>query len=247
MKRLIPFLFLLAGCGIKANPEVLKAPEVEIRRIGKKVYVKSLSGEVQIKGFERQGDYWVKEEERPFCFVVERVGEASKKFCVAGALEEKPSLKISEDEAHIELYPSNFEVYRLYDLRDGFLSLENTKTFRESIRLERDYWERCYAITGIRGNVESEPVEFCVKPKPPPIVPEVDGLEIREGKQALYLVWFYGQDYREFIIYRDGKEIGRTTGFAFETELPKEKTTFTVKVVSPLGFESKGRSVDYSP
>ncbi len=246
MKRLIPFLFLLAGCGIKANPEVLKAPEVEIRRIGQKVYVRSLSGEVQIKGFERQGDYWVKEEEGPFCFVVERIGESSKKFCVAGALEEKPSLKIEEGEV-IEVYASNFEAYRLYNLRDSSLSLESAKTFRESIKLERDYWERCYAITGIRGNVESQPVEFCVKPKPPPTVSEVDGLEVREGRQALYLVWFYGQDYREFIIYRDGKEIGRTTGFAFETEIPKEKTTFTVKVVSPLGFESKGRSVYYSP
>ncbi len=247
MKRLIPFFFLLASCGIKANPEVLKVPEIEVRRIGQKVYVKSLSGEVRIDGFERQGDYWVREEERPFCFVVERIGEGSKKLCVVGALEEKPSLKISEGEAHIEVYASNFEAYRLYNLIDSSLSLENAKIYRESIQLERDYWERCYAITGIKESVESQPVEFCVKPKPPPTVPEVDGLEVREGKQALYLVWSYGQDYREFVIYRDGKEIGRTSGFAFETELPKGKTTFTVRAVSPLGFESKGRSVDYSP
>lgn len=247
MKKFLPIFLLVAGCGIKANPEVLKSPEIEIKRIGQRIYVKSLSGEVSIKGFERQGDYWVREEKEPFCFVVERIGEGSKKFCVGGAFEEKPSLKISEGETSVEVYVSNFETYRLYELKNGSLSLEKVKTLREPLTLERDYQERCYALTGISGNIESPPVEFCIKPKPPPVVPEVDRLEVREGKQTLYLVWSYWQDYQEFIIYRGEKEIGRTKGFAFETELPKTKTTFTVKVVSPLGFESRGTSVDYSP
>lgn len=69
MKRLLLLAFPLAGCGIKANPEVLKSPEVDVKRIGQKVYVKSLSGEIRVKGFERYGDYWVKEAERAFCFL----------------------------------------------------------------------------------------------------------------------------------------------------------------------------------
>ncbi len=247
MKRLLPITFLIAGCGIKAKPEVLKDPEVEIKRIGKRVYVRSLSGEVRIKGFEREGDYWVKEEEKPFCFVVERIEEASKKFCLDGALREEPSLKLVEEEGFVKLYPSGFEAYRLYELKNGSILLETSKTFREAIRLEKDYWERCYALTGIKGGVESEPLKFCIKPKPPPPVPEVEKLELRVGKHSIYLVWFYKGEYREFVVYKDRKEIGRTTGFSFETEPPKVKTTFTVKVVSPLGFESKGISVDYNP
>ena len=52
---------------------------------------------------------------------------------------------------------------------------------------------------------------------------------------------------KEYVIYERGKEIGRTTGLAFEIPLPKDKTSYTVKVISPLGFESKGVSVDYNP
>ncbi len=248
MKRFLPILLFASGCGIKANPQVLKDPEVEIKRLGEEVYVKSLSGEIRVRGFERQGDYWVKKEKEPFCFVVERLGEASRKLCVNRALEEKPSLRFLEGVDHIELVPSGFDVYRVYSIgEDGSLVLDSFKTFKQAITLQRDYWERCYALTGVRDGEESSPVSFCIKPKPPPPIPEVDGLEIRVGKDNLYLVWFYEDNYREFVIYKNGKIIGRTTGYAFETEIPKEKATFTVRVVSPLGFESKGVSVYYSP
>lgn len=247
MKKLMPLALLLAGCGIRANPQVLKHPEVEIRRIGEKVYVKSLSGEIRVRGFERQGNYWVRVEGNPFCFTVERLGEGSRRFCVEQAREERPSIRLVEEESHVAVIPSGFESYRLYALREGSLLLETVRTVGEHARLERDYWERCYALTGLRGNVESRPVEFCIKPKPPPTVPEVEGLELRRGRHALYLLWFYEHHYREFVIYRDGKEVGRTGGFAFETGLPEGRATFTIKVVSPAGFESKGRTVDYSP
>lgn len=247
MKKLLLLILPLTGCGIKANPEVLKAPEVDIRRIGQKVYVKSLSGDIRIKGFERYEDYWIKEEEKPFCFVVQRLGERSQKFCVGPALEERPTLKLVENDSYVKVLPSGFESYRLYSLRDGFVYLESAKTFSKEIQIERDYWERCYAITGLKGNTESQSVELCIKPKPPPSIPEVEGLELRRGRRTLYIVWFYQHQYKEFVIYKDGKEIARTTGFAFETELPQNKTTFTVRVISPLGFESKGLSIDYSP
>ncbi|MFN3976364.1 MAG: hypothetical protein ACK4LT_04790 [Aquificaceae bacterium] len=248
MKKYLLVLFLFsAGCGIKATPEVLKEPEVVIKRIGDKVYVRSVSGEVRIKGFEKVGSYWIKENKEAFCFSVERIGGRSRKFCVGKAIEEKPLLRVEEERDFVEVIPLGFEAYRLYTVKEGSISLEEAKEFKESIKLERDYWERCYAIVGVKGALESSPVEFCTKPKPPPTIKEVENLEVRVGESKLYLVWFYKEGYKEFVIYQNGREIGRTTGFAFEVPPPEGKATFTVKVINPLGFESKGVSVDYSP
>lgn len=247
MKKLLPLAFFLAGCGIKANPQVLKAPEVQIKRIGKTVYVKSLSGEIRVLGFEKVGEYWIKEEERPFCFLVERVGEGKKKFCTGLALLEKPHVDLMEEADYITVIPHGFESYRLYPLVDGRLIPSEIKTFSRQIRIEKDYQKKCYALTGVRLEAESPPVEICVEPKAPPYVPEVEALEVRRGAGKLYLVWFYQQEYREFVVYQNGREIGRTTGFSFEVEEPLQRSTFTVKVINPLGFESRGLSVDYSP
>ncbi len=74
-------LLFLASCGIKAKPEPLPRPQVDIKRVGHLVLVKSLEGDVRVKGFEREGLYWVKREQEAFCFVVERVGGKGKR-CV---------------------------------------------------------------------------------------------------------------------------------------------------------------------
>ncbi len=246
-KGLLLITLFSAGCGIKANPEVLKEPEVWIRRIGDRVYVKSLSGEVRVREFERRGSYWVKENREAFCFSVERVGGKSRKFCVEGRLEERPSLSVKEDKDGIELRAFGFDSYRIYPVKEENIDLEEAKDFRDRVHIERDYWERCFAITGVKGPLESDPVKLCVKPKLPPLVKDVEDLEVRVGEGKLYLVWFYRDEYREFVVYEKGKEVGRTVGYSFELPLPKDRTTFTVKVINPLGFESKGVSIDYSP
>lgn len=247
MKKLLPLVLFLAGCGIKANPQVLKVPEVQIYRIGKKVYVRSLSGDIKVHGFEKAGEYWIKEEEKPFCFQVERIGEGRKRFCVGPALMEKPVVELVEEKDSIRVIPQGFESYRFYPSVGGNPVPPEIKTFSGQIKIERDYQKKCYAITGVRSGVESQPVEICVEPKAPPYIPEVEALELRKGAGKLYLVWFYQHDYREFVVCQDGKQIGRTTGFSFEVEEPKQKSTFTVKVINPLGFESGGKSVDYNP
>ncbi|MCS7278223.1 MAG: hypothetical protein NZ531_05215 [Aquificaceae bacterium] len=247
MRGILLLVFLLTACGIKANPEVLKPPEVEIKRVGSKVYIRSLSGEVSVKGFQREGPYWAKEYKEAFCFSVQRLGGKSQKFCVANAIDGMPSIKISEKEEEVKLEPIGFPAYRLYPLKDGLLILEEGKSLMGSFYIKKEYAERCYAITGVKGNAESYPLNFCVKPKPPPPVPEVEGLEIREGKDKIYLVWFYPRNYREFVVYEQEREIGRTTGFSLEAPMPKAKTTFTVKVISPEGFQSRGVSLVYNP
>ncbi|MCX8164644.1 MAG: hypothetical protein N3D14_04545 [Aquificaceae bacterium] len=240
------FFLLLASCGIKANPEVLKAPDVEIKRMGNKVYVRSLSGEIRVKDFERLGVYWVKERSDNFCFNVERVGGRHQRFCVGSALDKIPYFKLQEEGGFVKLLPDGFELYRLYPIKDDMPVLEEGKIFRGSLNLERTYWKVCYFLTGVDGVLESQPLKLCIKPMPPPPIAEVKNLEIREGEDRLYLVWFYQEEYREFVVYKNGKELGRTTGFSFELK-ERVQALYTVKVISPLGFESKGTSVHYSP
>lgn len=246
-KAFFSLLLFLSACGIKANPEVLKEPEVVVKRIGDKVYVKSLSGDIKIKDFEREGEYWIKERSEAFCFFIERVGGKGKKYCVGKSLQEKPALEILEKEEYVRLLAYGFENYKLYSIKDGILLLESGEEFKNTKEIKRDYWERCYAVTGIKNSSESAFVNFCVKPKKAPPVEDVKRLEIRQSQEKLYLVWFYDKEYREFVVYMNGEEIGRTVGFVFEMPIPKEKVIFTVKVIGPLGFESGGISVVYNP
>ncbi|MFN7065518.1 MAG: hypothetical protein ACK4OF_05170 [Aquificaceae bacterium] len=247
MKRLFLLGLFLVGCGIKANPQVLKEPEVTVKRIGDRVYVKSLSGEIKIRDFEKLGDYWIKRDSSNFCFLVERIGGKSKRFCVDRSLEDMPSIKLLEEEDHAKLIAYGFEEYRLYSMRGGLVLLESPTVFKAVINLQRDYWERCYALTGLREGKETEFLSFCIKPKEPPPVEDVKNPQIRLGDKRLYLVWFYEGEYREFVVYKDGKEAGRTVGFAFELPIPEGDSIYTIKVINPLGFESKGISIDYRP
>lgn len=248
MRKLFILCLFITGCGIKANPEVPRAPEVDIRRVGERVYVKSLSGDIKVEGFEKEGAYWTVEKREAFCFSVKRIGGKSKRFCVSNATEKVLYLDFFEEEHSVKVIPSGFESYRLYPYREGSVELEKGREFVGVLSFERDYWERCYFLTGVvDAKTESSPLSFCIKPKPPPAVEEVRNFEIREGKEKLYLVWSYEGEYKEFVLYENGKELERTKGFVFEVPKPKGSTVFRLKVVNPLGFESKGVETVYSP
>lgn len=247
MKRSLFIAPLIFSCGIKANPEVLKAPEVEIRRIGEHIYVRSLAGDIRVEGFENKRGYWIKSSERALCFDVQRIGGKRAKFCVPPAVQKEPSLDIKEEEDRISLTARGFDAYRLYHLEEGSPLLTSARDFKESIVIQKDYWERCYGITGLKDGVESKMAKLCAKPKKPPHIEEVEGLELRLGKEKAYLIWFYRGDYREFVVFVNGKEVGRTRGFSFELDLPEGEAEYRVKVISTLGFESSGRSIVYKP
>jgi len=240
-------LLFLASCGIKAKPEPLPRPQVDIKRVGHLVLVKSLEGDVRVKGFEREGLYWVKREQKAFCFVVERVGGKGEKVCVKEGLKEKPSYRLVEEGAVVKIYPSGFTTYYLYPEEGGKPAWEKGKKFYQSLEVEREYVQRCYFLTGVKEGVESEPAELCIKPKPPPYVAPVERLELRLGELSLYLVWFYEKPYREFLVYENGRLLGSTTGFSYEVKKPSKPTTYEVRVVSPEGFESQGVQIFYNP
>lgn len=247
MKKALLSTLLLTSCGIKANPEVLKPPEVQVKRIGKVVYVRSLSGEIRVNDFQKRGPYWVKEEEKGFCFSVQRIGGKTKQFCVEGLVAGEPQLTLEEREDSVTLTAQGFEKYALYPTREGEMLFVQRKEFLSQVRIDRDYWKRCYAVTGLERLSESVPVHFCLEPKPPPPIEEVKNLEVRVGKEKLYLVWSYDADYSEFVILIDNFEVGRTKGLSFELPMLREGSQVIVKVVSPMGFESRGASVVYSP
>ncbi|RMH80393.1 MAG: hypothetical protein D6674_03985 [Acidobacteria bacterium] len=246
MRKLLP-LTLLFGCGIKANPETLPKPEVQIWRIGEYVYVFSLSGNIEVRGFQKEENYWYLKKGDAFCFDVLREGGKKGRFCVQEAIREKPSVRLIEEGNRLGLSPYGFQSYMLYPVEDGKIKVQKGRVIKEPIELPRDYFRRCYALAGVKGNLQSEPVNFCLEPKPPPSIPEVQRLELRLGERKAYLLWSYVEEYREFLVFKNGKLLGSTLGFVYEVDPPSRGDTFTVKVVHPLGFQSSGVSLIYSP
>ncbi|MEZ0361813.1 MAG: hypothetical protein ABWK04_07995 [Hydrogenobacter sp.] len=242
-------LLILSSCGIKANPEPLPEPLVEIRRLGDNVYVRSLQGNIQVEGFEKLDGWFMKEDKEAFCFIVRRIGGKSGKFCVGKSIQKKPAVILKENDSNLLIEASGFPSYRLYPLSDGKLDILNGAEFRGIYRISRDYFRRCYAITGVLDAVESEPYNFCVEAKKVPPIKDVERLEYQTISDKIYLIWSYTPDdlFKEFVIYKDGKEVGSTQSYMYEDTLPEGKTTYTVKVRNKLGFESSGRSITYSP
>lgn len=240
-------LLFLASCGIKANPEPLPKPKVEIKRVGKLVLVASLEGNIKVRGFEQQGPYWIKEEEKAFCFLVERVEGKKEKVCVKEAIKEKPNYKLVEEGNKVKIYASGFNSYYLYPQEEGMPAWNKGEKFYHSVEVEKGYTEKCYFLTGVREGVESEPARLCIGAKPPPYVEPVEKLELRLGEYKAYLLWYYEKPFKEFLVYQNGRLLGSTTGFSYELEKPSKPTTYEVKVINPEGFESQGVKLFYNP
>lgn len=249
MLYLFLFPLLLLSCGVKTNPQPLPEPVVEVKRIGSKVYVRSLQGEIQVEGFEKSGEWFVKEQSSSFCFKVKRLGGRTEKFCVKRALETKPAVYVREDQESVLIIAEGFPSYRLYPVLDGSVRLSEGMEFKGEYKISKDYYKRCYAITGVVEGQESQPYKFCIASKPAPPIKDVQRLEYQEVSGKIYIFWSYTPDelFSEFIVYKNGKKVGSTEAYMYEDNLPEEKTTYTVKVRNKLGFESPGVSITYSP
>ncbi len=246
-------LFLTLGltysCGIKSNPKPLEDPVVEVRRIGAKVFLRSLEGEVIPEGFSRIDNYWVREQIQPFCFLVKRVEGKKKRQCVGGLTQEKVSIDVEYHQNKVKLNLKGFDTYELYAIEGDRLSPWGGKKVLEHLEVNRDYIKRCYLIVGKRGDTYSEPTEFCVDPLPHPPIKEVERLDYRVLGDRLYLIWSYEPDdfFKEFVVFEDDREIGTTKAYMFELKRQDKKTTYKVKVRSIYGKESNGVSLSYNP
>lgn len=244
---LLPLLLL--SCGVKTNPQPLPEPIVEVKRIGSETYVRSLQGEIQVEGFEKVGEWFVKEQSSAFCFKIKRLAGRTEKFCVKKASETKPVVYVRESQDTVLLLAEGFPSYRLYPVLNGRLNPSEGQQFKGQHTISRDYRKRCYAITGERDQQESQPYELCVAPKPTPPVNDVQRLDYQEVSGKLYIFWSYSPDelFSEFVVYKNGKQVETTQAYIYQDTAPKEKTTYTVKVRNKLGFESPGVSITYSP
>lgn len=246
---LLPFFILLSSCGMKTKPEPLPKPMLEVKRVGSMVYVRPLQGEIDIKDFERWDGWFEKKQEKAFCFEVKRLGGKSAKVCVREALNRKPTAAFLGMEDRVLIKPEGFSDYKLYSIKNGKMDPSSGKAIKGDHSIERDYFKRCYALTGVEQSIESEPLIFCVDPKKPPEVKDVSRLEYQVVDKKVYIFWSYETDelFEEFTVYKNGKLIGSTKTNMYEDKLPEEKTLYTVRVKNRLGFESKGVNILYSP
>jgi len=240
---------LIYSCGIKANPKPLENPVIEVKRIGSKVFLRSLEGEVVPEGFVKVENYWLREQAQPFCFVVKRIEGKKRLECVGGLTEEKVSLDLNYYETKVRLNLKGFDVYEVYEVEGGRLNPWTGKKAVDKLELSRDYVRRCYLVVGKRQNNYSEPTEFCIEPLPHPPIKDVDRLDYRVSGENLYLIWSYEPDsfFKEFVIFEDDREIGTTKSHMFELKRKDKKTTYKVKVRSIHGKESDGVILYYSP
>jgi hypothetical protein len=242
-------LALTYSCGIKANTKPLESPVVELKRIGSKVFLRSLEGEVVPEGFIKIENYWLREQAQPFCFAVKRIEGKERTECVGGLTEERVSLDLTYYENRVRLNLKGFDTYEVYELEGERLNPWTGKKAVDGLELNRDYVKRCYLVVGKRQNAYSEPTEFCVEALPHPPIKEVERLDYRVFGDKLYLIWSYEPDnfFKEFVVLEGDKEIGTTRTHMFELKRKDKKVTYKVKVRSIYGKESDGVSLSYSP
>jgi len=250
--RFVWFITVLAmvfSCGIKTNPKPLEYPVVEVRRIGDRVYLRSLQGEVVPEGFTKVENYWMRDESGSFCFVVKRLEGKKKRQCVGGLTDQKVSLKVEYDQKRARVHLEGFDLYQLYPLDGDRIDPWSGRQVAGVLELERDYIQRCYLVVGKKKEEYSAPTKFCLEALLHPKVRDVERLDYRVWEDKLYLFWSYEPDelFKEFVILENDKEIGTTRAYIFEVSRKEEETIYKVKVRSIYGKESEGVSISYSP
>ncbi len=247
--RLLVLLIIpiILSCGIKKSPKPPLKPKFDVKRIGAYVYVIPKEDNITVKGFKKHGNYYLKMVSGKDCFKVKSPGKSDARVCVEEALTLTPEVEIKRRGEHVELALRGFRRWNLYELKEDNLILESEREVRrKTLRLERDYVKRCYAITGVMGKRESPPYNFCVSPKPIPRPEPPKNLELVVSQDKLILVWSLKESL-EYVVYKNGREVYRTRGNSFVGELPEGTTTYEVIAINPLGGRSEPAKVVYRP
>lgn len=237
------FLLFLLSCGIKAPPKPLPEPQFQVKRIGSYVYV--IGEAIEVKGFEKSGNFWYKKNKNSFCFNVRHIKGKSKKVCVSEANFEKPKVLIKEFQRNIVIIPVEKGIFRVYRIiKDDLVNPTALKEFQKEIKIPKEYKEFYIGITKVVGRgYESSPkvVKILPKPYPVPESPYSGGYILSKGKIVIY--WFH-KDYENlkgFNIYKNGIKLNKnpTKKTTFTDRIPNEKTIYKITAVNSFGMESK--------
>jgi len=244
------FLFLLS-CGIKAPPKPLPEPQFEIKRIGSYVYV--IGEAIEVKGFEKNGNFWYKKNKNSFCFNIKHIKGKSKKVCVPEANLEKPQVAVKELKESIVIIPVEKGIFRVYRIiKDDLVNPTALKEFQKEIKIPREYKKFYIGITKVLGKgYESSPkvVKISPKPYPAPDPPYSGGYIPSIGKIVIY--WFH-RDYENlsgFNIYKNGVKLNKKPlkTATFIDKFPREKTVYKITAVNSFGVESKPLEITVYP
>ncbi len=156
-------ILIFASCGIKKAPLPPVEDYLRVKRVGDFVYIIS-SEDIKVEGFVFHKGVWYKREKRAFCFDVIKDKE-KRNICVQEAIKLKPFVNVREEKDRVEVNLSGFSKYFIYPYRRGWLYVKLGKSVKGNrIYIKRYEKEKCYGITGVVGDRESEPALVCVKP-----------------------------------------------------------------------------------
>ena len=157
----IGFIILLS-CGVKKAPLPPVEDYLRIKRIGEYVYIIS-DEDIKVEGFVFHKGVWYKKEKRSFCFNISKDKE-HRNICVKEAIKIKPFINLIDMEDRVEIVLSGFSKYYIYPYRRGWLYVKFGNPIKgNTIFLKKYEKKKCYAITGVVGDRESEPVVFCTE------------------------------------------------------------------------------------
>jgi len=252
---LLRFLFLflnfcfIYACGIKRDPKPLPLPEFSLRRIGTYVYLIPKGKGVHAEGFFGERDFMFRLEKRNFCFRVWREKGRERNVCVEGAYTYRPKAELLLEKDRLIVRLSRSDRYRIYPYTDRLIPKPIEEFVGSEVSLPREYSSKRYAITEVKGSVESEPLIVEVPAKIPPKPPKPEGVSYVKRGEKIYIYWFMQKDVKGYIVYRNGKLLTPEPILrnVFIDKEPEELTRYEIVSVNEFGVRSDPAVLIYKP
>lgn len=253
--RFLKFPFLLLNlcliytCGIKKDPKPLPLPEFDLRRIGTYVYLIPKEKGVRAEGFYRQGNFMYRVEEKNFCFRVWKENGRERNVCVEEAYTYRPKAELLLEEDRLILRFRRSGRYRIYPYTDRLVPKPIKEFEGSEVFLPREYSTRRYAITEVKGPVESEPLVVEVPPKIPPKSQKPKEVSYVKRGGKIYIYWSMQENVEGYLVYRNGKLLTPKPIIQniFVDEEPKKLTRYEIISVNKFGVKSEPAILIYKP
>lgn len=212
------------------------------------MYVVPKNNDISVEGFFRKKGFFLKKEEKAFCFKVKHLKGKKLNVCVPNAYSGKPNVKVEITPEKVILHLEKGKTYRLYPYKEGIVPYPLGE-FQKTVIIGRDFKEKIYALTEVFEDFESQPFVIRIPPKEAPVPPKPQDLSyvVRGGK--IYLYWRAKEEAEGFLVYRNGKLLTEKPirGNVFVEDLPTEEALYEVISVNRFGKKSSPAIVRYSP